>query len=178
MFLPIFCRRPVSRDIDCCSLAKISEILAGADILLTPIFVTFSAWFRYNKPVQCGRESAHKSRATSGNSTLGDCMWRDQHLLGEHQRGLGEGSCCGLCHAITVRRCFCICANILSTQVFCRREYFFDTNILSMRVFCQRQHLVDGSILSTTTFCQLEYFVNFNILSPPIVCCHHYFVCI
>ena len=25
---------------------------------------------QYNKPVQCGRESAHKSRATSGNSTL------------------------------------------------------------------------------------------------------------
>ncbi len=34
---------PVSRDIDCYSLAKISEILTGANILSTPIFVTFSA---------------------------------------------------------------------------------------------------------------------------------------
>jgi hypothetical protein len=34
----------VSRDIDCYSLAKISEILAGIDILSTTIFVTFSAW--------------------------------------------------------------------------------------------------------------------------------------
>ena len=40
-FSPIFCRTPVSRYIDCYSLAKISEILVGADILLTPIFVTF-----------------------------------------------------------------------------------------------------------------------------------------
>jgi hypothetical protein len=35
----------VSRDIDCYSLAKISEILAGADILSMPIFVTFFAWW-------------------------------------------------------------------------------------------------------------------------------------
>jgi hypothetical protein len=39
LLLPIFDRVPVSRDIDCCSLAKISEILAGTDILLTPIFL-------------------------------------------------------------------------------------------------------------------------------------------
>ncbi len=61
---PIFDRTPVSRDIDCYSLAKISEILVGADILSTPIFVTFSAWWAgTNKPVQFGKESAHKSRA-------------------------------------------------------------------------------------------------------------------
>ncbi len=124
---------------------------------------------RYNKPVQCGRESAHKSRATSSNSTLGDCMWRDQHLLGEHQRGLGEVSCCRLCRAITVRRCFCIWANILSMQVFCRRDYFFDANILLMRVICQGQHLVDESILSTPTFFQRKFFVNSNILPPPLL---------
>jgi hypothetical protein len=59
-----------------------------------------AAW--YNKLVQCVRESAHKNRAASGNTTLGDCMWRDQHCLGdggEHQRGLEEVSCCGLCRA-------------------------------------------------------------------------------
>ncbi len=38
------CRKPVSRDIDCYSLAKISEILVDTNILSTPIFVTFSAW--------------------------------------------------------------------------------------------------------------------------------------
>jgi hypothetical protein len=64
----------VRRDTDCYSLAKISEILAGANIL-------------HGGPVQCRRESAHKSRAASGNGTLGDYMWRDRHLLedvGEH----------------------------------------------------------------------------------------------
>ncbi len=44
LLLPLFDRMPVSRDIDCYSLAKFSEILAGADILSMPIFVTFSAW--------------------------------------------------------------------------------------------------------------------------------------
>jgi hypothetical protein len=29
---------------------------------------------RYNKPVQYGRESAHKSRAAGGNASLDDCM--------------------------------------------------------------------------------------------------------
>jgi hypothetical protein len=70
LLLPIFDKTPVSRDIDCYSLAKISEILAGADILSTPIFVRFSAMRAgTNKPVQCRRESAHKSRAACGNFT-------------------------------------------------------------------------------------------------------------
>jgi hypothetical protein len=34
---------------------------------------------QYNKPVQCGREFAPKSRVPSRNSTLGNCMRRDQH---------------------------------------------------------------------------------------------------
>ncbi len=81
LLLPVFDRTPVSRDIDCYSLAKISEISAGVDILSTPIVVTFSAWQAgTNKPEQCRRESAHKNRVASGNSTLGDCMWRVQHL--------------------------------------------------------------------------------------------------
>jgi hypothetical protein len=44
LFSPIFCRRPVSRYIDCYSLSKIREILAGANILSAPKFVTFLAW--------------------------------------------------------------------------------------------------------------------------------------
>ncbi len=98
MFSPIFNRTPVSRDIDCYSLAKISEILAGANILSTPIFVKFSAWRAGTTSQYSAGES--KSKAARDNSTLGDCKWRDQHLLGEvgdHQRGLGEVSCCGLC---------------------------------------------------------------------------------
>jgi hypothetical protein len=67
LFSPIFDRAPVSRDIDCYSLAKISEILAGADILSTAIFVTFSAWqagtiIQYSAgespPIKAGRPAA------------------------------------------------------------------------------------------------------------------------
>jgi hypothetical protein len=72
LLLPIFDRVPVSRDIDCLSLAKISEILADADILSTPIFCDISAW----GPVQYGRESTHKSVAVRSNQSLGDCMRR------------------------------------------------------------------------------------------------------
>jgi hypothetical protein len=78
LFSSIFCRTPVSRDSDCYGLAKISEILADANIC--DVFC-MAGW--YNKPVQCGIESSHKSRAGSGNITLGDCMWRDQHCLGD-----------------------------------------------------------------------------------------------
>jgi hypothetical protein len=53
-----------------------SEILVGTYMLLTPMFVTFL----HGGPVQFGRESAHKSRAASGNTTLGDCIWTAQHL--------------------------------------------------------------------------------------------------
>jgi hypothetical protein len=96
-----------------------SEILAGANILLTPMFVMFlHGGPVQTSPVQCRRESAHKSRAASGNTTLGDCMRRGQHVQeGEHQRDLEETSYGGLCQAKTARRCFCACANILLVHV-------------------------------------------------------------
>ncbi len=56
-FSPIFCRTPVSRYIDCYSLAKISEILVGADILLMPIFVTISLWRAGKTSWYCAGES-------------------------------------------------------------------------------------------------------------------------
>jgi hypothetical protein len=147
----------VSRDIDCYSLAKISKILADANILSTPIFVTFSAWLAgTNESVQCGKESAYKSRAASANSTLGDCTCKVQHLqqeVGEHQQGLGEVSCCGLCRAKTVRRCFDACANILYTPRFCRRQY------LATPILCRHQYFVDAHILSPPLFCRRQYFV-------------------
>ncbi len=38
---------------------------------------------RYNKPVQYGRESAHKSRAQGDPSSLGDYMYTIQHISKE-----------------------------------------------------------------------------------------------
>ena len=49
--------------------AKVLEILSLAD--------------RYNKPVQCGGESAHKSRAQEGLASLDICMNENQHLIRE-----------------------------------------------------------------------------------------------
>jgi hypothetical protein len=71
----------VSRDIDCYCLAKISEILAGADILSTPVFVRFSAWRAgtispYNTgeslPIKAERpaETAHLATARGGINTF------------------------------------------------------------------------------------------------------------
>ncbi len=176
---------PVSRDIDCYSLVKISEILAAADILSTLIFVTFSAWRAgTNKPVLCGRESAHESRAASGNITLGDCTWRAQRLPGgEHQRGLGEVKCCGLWRAKMLRRCFRTCANILSTLTFCWRQHFVDASILSTQTFCRCEHFFDANIWSTPIYCPRQYsffaanvLSTANILSSPIFCRRQYFV--
>jgi hypothetical protein len=81
LFSPIFCRTPVSRDIDCYSLVKISEILAGANILPTSIFVTYSAWragtmSRYSagesSPIKAGwpAATAHLVTACGGINTF------------------------------------------------------------------------------------------------------------
>ena len=57
LLLPFSDRTPVSRDIDCWSL--VSEILAGANILLTPIFCDILAWqASTTRPGQCRRKSA------------------------------------------------------------------------------------------------------------------------
>ncbi len=179
-FSLIFCRTSVSRDIDCYSLAKISEILAGANICRCQYLCVFCMAGHYNKPVQCGRESAHKSRAASGSSTL-NCTWRYQQLqgeVGEHQRGVGKVSCCRLCRAKTVRRCFRVCANILLKRRFCRRPYFVDGNILLTPTFNRHQYFVDANILSTPTFCWCQHFVDANILLAPIFCRCQYYVCV
>ncbi len=130
-----------------------------------------------NELVQCWRESTHISGAASGNTTLGDCMMRGQHLQGgEHQRGLGEVSYCGLCRAKTVRRCFCACTNILLMHIFCRCLTFVDANILLMPVFYQRLTFVNANTLSMPNFCQRIYFVDANIFSTPRFCQRQYFV--
>ncbi len=157
LFSPIFDRTPVSRDLDCYSLAKISEILAGADILSTPIFVMFSAWRAGTISLYSAGESPpiKAVRPVATAHALGDYTWRDQHFLGEvgkHQGGLGEISCCGLCRAKSVRRCFRACANILFTWIFCRRQHFVDENILSTPTFCCRQYFEHANILSVFRF--------------------------
>ncbi len=127
----------------------------------------------YNKPLQCGRESALKSRVARGNGTLGNCMWSDQHLLGDvgdHQRGLGKSKLLWTLPNQTVRRCFRACANILSMPIFCCPLYFVDAYILLMLIICQRKYFVNANILSTPIFCRHQYFVDANILLTPIFC--------
>jgi hypothetical protein len=168
---PIFCSTPVSRDIDCYSLVKISEILADAQYFVDAnIFDIFCMAGQYNKPVQCGRESAH-SRAASGNGTLGDCMWRDnifwetwENISEVWEKSAAVDSARPNSKEILLHlRQHFVHSRILSTRVFCRREYFVDSSILSTRVFCRSENFVNTSILSTPTFCQREYFVDTNI---------------
>jgi hypothetical protein len=53
MCLPLFDRTPVSRDIDCYSLSKISEFSADAKVSVdAKVLTIFSMAGRYNKPVQ------------------------------------------------------------------------------------------------------------------------------
>jgi hypothetical protein len=74
ILLPIFERTPVSRDIDRYSLAKISEILAGVDIVSRPTFVMFL----HGGPVQMSRYSGGESppmkQGGQRQQHTGDCM--------------------------------------------------------------------------------------------------------
>ncbi len=122
----------------------------------TPIFCWrqnlcrfFSMAGRYNRPVQYGRESAHKSRAARGNATLSNCMKKGSTPLGRRRRSSaksGRSQQLWTLPSQTVRRSFCVCASFLSTPTFCRRQYFVDANILSMPVFCRRQCFVAANI--------------------------------
>ncbi len=182
MFSPLFDRTPVSRYIDCYSLAKISEFQADADILSAPKFVTLSAWqagtiSRYSagesSPIKAGRsEAMHTWRLHAKVSTPSGIL-RRYSVRSERSRQLWT------LPSQTVRGSFCVCANILSTPTFCRREYFVNDNILLMRVFCQQQHFVDPNILSTSIiFVNATISVGANILSPPMFCRCQYFVAV
>ncbi len=159
---PIFCRTPVSRDIDCYSLGKISKILVGVDILSTPIFVMFYAWqsgtiSRYSagesQPLKAGRPAAtahlatsrgginnyRENRRTSARSGRSQLL---QTLPGQNSKEI-----------LPRMRQHFVEANILLTPTFCRLEYFTEAKILLTQIFCRRQHFVDMNILSTPTFC-------------------------
>jgi hypothetical protein len=69
--LPFFYRTPVSRDIDCLSLAKISEILAGADICWRQYFVTLL----HGRPVQMSRYSVGESQPIKGGGERQPVTW-------------------------------------------------------------------------------------------------------
>ncbi len=158
---------PVSRDIDCYSLAKISEILAGAKILPTPIFVTFSA-----------QRAGTTSRYSAGESPpikAGRHTWR-LHVEGSSPSGRcrrssarsGRSQLLWTLPSQTVRRCSCACANILSMLDFCRCEISVGVRILLTLTFCRREYFVDPNILSTSIFSvDTNISVYANILSPP-----------
>ncbi len=145
----------------------------------------FSGVFSFQ---QIGRYSVGERRRCSGQGQQ-HTLWlqvesstSSGRSTGEHKQGLGEVSCCGLCQAKTVRICFHTCANILSTPIFCQRQYFVDGNILSTPIFCLCQCFVDANILlmpifswrqycvNTTMFCWCQYSVGANVLSAPVFC--------
>ncbi len=74
----------------------------------------------YNKPVQCGRKSAHKSRAQGDPSSLGDYMNANQHISKEEWRpsaGPERSRLLQILPSLTVMQLFSVsayfsCANI------------------------------------------------------------------
>ena len=100
------------------------------------------------RSVQCRREAQAQCGGQGQQHTLWlqvESSTSSGRSTGEHKQGLGEVSCCGLCRAKTVRICFHTYANILSTPIFCQRQYFVDANILLMPMFCWRQYFVDAN---------------------------------
>ncbi len=143
------------RDIDCYSVAKISEILAGADILSMAIFVTFlhgglvQCSVGESPPIKAGRPEATtllEERTTSSRRRTSARSGRSQLL----QTLPGQNS-----NAMLLRM----------------RQHFVDTNVLSMPtswlhlgflvpIFCRCLYFVDANILSTNNFCRRLYFVD------------------
>jgi hypothetical protein len=150
LFSPIFDRTPVSRDLDCYSLAKVSEILAGADILsdanICDVFcMAGRPLSRYNAgenpPIKAVQPAttAHLVTTCGGINTFWE-KWENISEVREMLRTLpGQNSKKMLPH---MRQHF-VEANILSTPTFCQRKFF-----------CRRQHFLDVNILSTPTFCR------------------------
>ncbi len=109
------------------------------------VFDIFSMAGRYNKPVQCGRESAHKSRAEGGHASLDDSMHREQHHhqgeVGDFQRGLKSAAADS--------------AEPNSKEILLRLcQHFADTKILSAPIFCWRLYFVGAYILLMPSFCR------------------------
>ena len=84
----------------------------------------------------------HEERTTSSRRRTGE------------GGSLGEASYCGLCWVKTVRRCFCTCANILLTHMFCWHRHSVGANILPAPNFCRCLYFVGAYVLSTPSFCQ------------------------
>ncbi len=57
--------------------------MEAKDLACAKVLTILSMAGRYNKPVQYGRKSAHKSRAQGNPSSLGDYMNANQHISKE-----------------------------------------------------------------------------------------------
>jgi hypothetical protein len=162
--------------------------LAGANILSTPIFVTFSALRAGTissageiPPIKAGppattthlltargeinifREKKENISKVWEKSAAADYAGPNSKEMLPRMRQ----------HLLIPRFCqrqYFVDANILSARIFCWREY------LSTRTFCRCEHFVDANILLTPMFCRRHYFAAANSLSPPIVCRRQYFV--
>jgi len=155
LFLPIFDRTPVSRDSDCYSLAKICEILAGADILSAPYL-----WrFLHGGPVHAGtvRERVHPER--QGGQRQQHTWWlhvERSTSSGRSRRTLARPGRSQLLRTLLGQN---------SKEMLPRmRQLSVGTWILSKAIFCWWQYFVDANILSTPIFCRCQYFVAANIL--------------
>ncbi len=120
-------------------MEKISEILAGADILSTPIFVTFL----HGGPVQMSRYGAGESPPVKAGQPAAT-----PHLVtacGEHnifKKEVWEKSAAmdfafqNSKEILLLMPQHFVYAYILLTPTFCRRLHFVDAYILSRPTFC------------------------------------------
>jgi hypothetical protein len=142
----------------------------------------------YNKPVQYGRESAHKSTAQGDPSSLGDYMNANQHIsIEEYETIMGpeRSQQLQILLSLTVRRLFCEnlrqplrtpmfskSANLCGRQCFPSPPTFADTNVFQIRqplrkrqCFLNPPTFADAHVLSAPMFCKSAYiFVCANIL--------------
>ena len=97
---------------------------------------------RYSKPVQCGRESAHKNWAQGGLASLDVYMYGQQHLhqgeVQDYQRGLREVSCCTFFRQFFSVSAYFFLRQHLRVPMFCGRLVFVSANVLSTPIICQR----------------------------------------
>jgi hypothetical protein len=155
----------------------------GANILSTPIFVTFSArgagtTSRYSAGesplIKADRPVAttHLATACGGINNF----WKTLEII---SKVLEKSAAVDSANSKEMLPCMhqhFFNKRFLLMQGFCWRENFVNTSILSTPTFCRRQHFIDVNILSTQIFsADASIFVGDNILSSPIFCQRQYF---
>jgi hypothetical protein len=85
---------------------------------------------RYNKPVQCGRESAHKSRAQGEPASLDDCMNTIQHIRSTRSMrpsvGTERSQLLQILPSLTLADAY-----VRRTPSFSVRQYFLGANVFT-----------------------------------------------